>query len=110
MLVLRDSLPSLLLSPLLSPLSVFQLSWAGPGVHFTAEPTEPPKPIMGIGLAEATPGLSWSVVTVWPGMVALPHLRRTSRTGPGQKGRGTGEARLTDGEILSLPLQLLLWA
>lgn len=48
----RALLPCLLISPLLPPLHVL----AELGIYFTAEPTEPTKLIMGIGLAEATPG------------------------------------------------------
>lgn len=57
MLVPRGLWPSLLLSLLL-----LELSWARPGVHFTAEPTEPPKPIMGIGSdwQKPHPSVPWS--------------------------------------------------
>lgn len=90
-LVPRGSLPSLLLS-LLPPPFCAQLGWAGPGVHFTAEPAEPSKlimGIMGIGLAEATPVLPWPQQ-----LCGLGWGHQSIREGPGGLGQGRKEGSL----------------
>lgn len=64
-----------------SPTSPPCFSFAGQDLEsFTAEPAEPTKPIMGIGLAEATPGLPGGHCVAWVGGTAA--IRRTLRTGP----------------------------
>lgn len=100
--------PSLLLSLLL-----LELSWARPGVRFTAEPTEPPKPIMGIGLAEATPvsALVLGNCVAWVGgtEVSEKDLEDWSRAEKRESERGESERQgcLLRTFSLSPPL---LWA
>lgn len=61
-------------------------------------------------MAEATPGLPWpgDCVATTASEKGLEDWSRTEKRK--QKEGRTGEARLTDGDLLSLPLRLLLWA